>query len=65
MCKTQEVTQSVISGFPREVDENFTLLSHYTSGTGISRTMFRNNLPVASSGVKMVCPEMSVENCQA
>jgi hypothetical protein len=40
----------VISGFPREVDENCALLGHYAASSGNSLPTFRNNLSVTSSG---------------
>ena len=42
----------MISSFRRDVDENCTLLSHYTASGGNSLLTFRDNLSVPSSGVK-------------
>ena len=46
------LTVYVISGFRREVAENYTILGDYSaSSTDLSPT-FRDNLPVPSSGFK-------------
>jgi hypothetical protein len=42
----------MISGFRREVDEKFALLSYYASSGGNSLPTFRENLSVPSSGFK-------------
>jgi hypothetical protein len=40
----------VISGFRREVEENFALLGYYTESRGNFFPPIRENLPVKSSG---------------
>jgi hypothetical protein len=42
----------MISGFRREVDENYSLLSYYAESSANALTTFRNNLSVLSSWVK-------------
>ena len=42
-----------ISGFRREVDENFAHLGYYAASSGISLPAFRGNLSVPSSRVKI------------
>jgi hypothetical protein len=41
----------VISGFRREVDENYILLGYYAASSGKFLPAFRDNLSVPSSGV--------------
>jgi len=43
----------VISGFRREVDENFTLLGYYAANSGNFLPTFRDKLSVPSSGFKI------------
>jgi hypothetical protein len=66
----------VISGFRHEVDENCALLGYYAASSGNFLPMFRDNLSVPFSGVKIfffwildqlkigpiVCTETSARN---
>jgi hypothetical protein len=59
----------VISDFRREVHENCALLGYYATSSGNVLPTFRDNLSVASSGVKnplkmgpIGCPKRSVRN---
>jgi hypothetical protein len=43
---------SLISGFRREVDENYPLLSYYEASSGNFLQTFRDILSVPSAGIK-------------
>jgi len=51
----------VISGFRREVNENYTLLRYYTGSSGNFLPTFRNNLWFPSSGHKLLAPDDGID----
>ena len=56
VCGTGKIPLCVISGFCREVDKNCSLLGYYVKSNGNLFTMFRDNLLVPSSGLRILLP---------
>ena len=53
----------MVSGFPREVDENSVLLGYYAASSGNSSPTFRDNLSVSTSRVNNLSVPVSVDPC--